>query len=276
MNRRDLLKLVAIHGVGAIAPCLGMRPILGIGKANAAETIQWGYSTENGPETWSQLSESYQTCSTGTTQSPIDLDTDKKTVQGQKQFPAQDPTLAPAPIFHYRPMDLTILNTGRTIQVKGDRHNFIELAGDRFTLQQLHFHHPSEHRLNGDRFPMEMHLVHKNEQGALAVLGLFLTEGTENDALKAVWDAMPRRTAKTVTSPGKRLDVEALLPRDRTFFRYRGSLTTPPCSEVVQWMIFKTPIELSTEQVAAFKAIFPLNARPVQPINNRWIVESTP
>ena len=270
MHRRDLLKLVAIHGVGAIAPCLGIRPILGISKANAAETIQWGYGTKNGPESWSQLSESYQTCATGTTQSPIDLEADKTNIQ------AQDPTFAPTPIFHYRPMDLTILNTGRTIQVKGNRHNFMELAGDRFTLQQLHFHHPSEHRLEGDRFPMEMHLVHKNEQGALAVLGLFLTEGAENNALKAVWNAMPRRMAKTVAPPDQRIDVEALLPRDRTLFRYIGSLTTPPCSEAVQWMMFKTPIELSAKQVTAFKALFPLNARPIQPINNRWVVESTP
>ena len=122
---------------------------------------------------------------------------------------------------------------------------------------------------------MEMHFVHANAKGELAVLGIFLREGTENTVLRSVWKAMPSKEAEATTVPGEQVDIAQLLPRDRSTFRYFGSLTTPPCSEIVKWIIFQDPIEVSSAQVAQFRDIFPLNARPTQPLNRRFLLTST-
>ena len=274
LNRRELLRFLGLHSAGlALASIITsihwLQPFFGKNYAHASDEIPWGYGQDNGPERWGTLSEPYQTCATGANQSPIDLQPANAQPSGLSQRSA-------TPVFHYRPTPLIISNTGHTIQGEVDGLSTLELDGVRFKLLQFHFHHPSEHRLGGDRFPMEMHFVHKNEQGALAVVGLFLTEGAENKALKPVWKVMPQRRTKAVTIADVRVDLEQLLPSDRTLFRYQGSLTTPPCSELVQWLIFKTPLELSAEQVTAFKDIFSRNARPTQPINGRLLLEASP
>lgn len=122
---------------------------------------------------------------------------------------------------------------------------------------------------------MELHFVHANAKGELAVLGVFLEEGEENMSLAPVWKAMPDKKAEAQTISGSQVDITKLLPSDRGMFRYFGSLTTSPCSEIVKWVVFKQPIPVSAAQVAKFKGIFPLNARPVQPLERQFILQSS-
>lgn len=260
MERRKLLKLLAFGGASTT---------LGMGRASfrgaiASESGQsWGYVGDGGPAEWGSVSPSYSACSMGMEQSPINLDITA----------AIDADLDAIKI-NYNLIPLAILNNGHTIQVNASGNNHIEVDGETFNLLQFHFHYPSEHTVEGNTFPMEVHFVHANEQGELAVLGVFLKEGAENLSLKSVWEAMPSEKQSVQTIPGTTVDLVSLLPRNRSMFRYFGSLTTPPCTEIVKWIVLKAPIEISKEQIDAFKAIFPLNARPTQAMNRRFLLES--
>lgn len=258
MERRKLLQLFVASGVSAV---------LGTGASSLKKAIadegvsHWGYVGEGAPEQWGNLSSTYSACRAGLRQSPIDLNTMVKAELAAIEM-------------RYQPIPLTILNNGHTIQVNVAPGNQIQLDGEDFDLLQFHFHHPSEHSVEGKAFPMEVHFVHANAKGELAVLGLFLQEGKENTTLNSIWEAMPHQAADAATIPDVQLDIAGMFPRDRTLFRYFGSLTTPPCSEIVKWMLFQEPIEVSPAQIAQFRDIFPLNARPVQPLNQRFVLQS--
>ena len=144
-----------------------------------------------------------------------------------------------------------------------------------YKLVQFHFHTPSEHQFNGKNFAMELHFVHKDENNQLAGLGLMIKEGTENTYLKKAWNVLP--TEKTIENVklAEPIDLMSLLPKNKNSFRYNGSLTTPPCSEAVKWVVLKEPIEMSKEQIDKFRKIFPDNHRPVQPLNEREVYRST-
>ena len=259
MERRKLLKLFALTGASS-AFGLGAASLQ---KAIASEgSIEWGYVGEGAPEHWGELSSTYTACRTGLQQSPVNL-------QG-----AIGANLANVEI-SYQPIPLSILNTGHTIQVKADESSSIKLDGEDFKLLQFHFHHPSEHTIEGSLYPMELHFVHANDKGELAVLGVFLQEGEENATLAPVWKAMPESKTEAETIAGSQVDIAQLLPGDRQMFRYFGSLTTPPCSEIVKWVVFQEPIPVSAAQVAQFKKIFPLNARPVQPLDRQFLLQSS-
>ncbi|MEL6320374.1 MAG: carbonic anhydrase family protein [Cyanobacteria bacterium J06626_14] len=258
MERRDLLQLLAISGIGNV---LGIRTFTFKQAIANEEANSWGYVGNSRPEYRVDLASNSSICQTGLQQSPIDLQGGIKT-----DLPAID--------IHYQPIPLAILNNGYTIQVNVADGNRIQLDGEDFTLLQFHFHHPSEHTIEGASFPMEMHFVHANNNGELAVIGVFLQEGTENTFLRPIWKAMPRQLAVAKTIPGMQVETLQLLPSDRSLFRYFGSLTTPPCSEIVKWVVFREPIELSPAQLAQFREIFPLNARSVQSVNQRFIFQS--
>ena len=146
------------------------------------------------------------------------------------------------------------------------------MGGVAYRLDQYHFHSPSEHTVDGKHFPMEMHLVHKSADGKLAVVGVFIAEGAHNRAFDPVWANLPAQKGVETHYPAVKVDVDALLPAARTSYRYDGSLTTPPCSEGVSWIVMTTPIELSSEQVAAFTRLIKDNNRPVQKLNGRTIL----
>lgn len=257
MERRKLLKLLALTGASS---AVGLSSI-SLKKAMAADGISWGYVGEGSPEQWGELSSAYAACRTGSQQSPVDL---------QGAIGADLGTVE----ISYQPIPLSILNTGRTIQVNAPAGNRINLDGENFDLLQFHFHDPSEHTVEGRSYPMELHFVHANAKGELAVLGVFLEEGEENISLDPVWKAMPIQKTEAQTISGSHVDIAKLLPNDRSVFRYFGSLTTPPCSEIVKWVVFQEPIQISAAQVAKFKEIFPFNARPVQPLERRFILQS--
>lgn len=223
----------------------------------------WGYEEENGPEVWGQLKPEYRICDTGIHQSPIDL---------------VNPTPAElsAIIFNYQSASVNIHNTGNTIQVAYPKGNWIEIDRIKYHLLQFHFHAPSEHTVAGELSDMEMHLVHESEDGTLAVIGVLIKSGSTNAAFDSFWHLMLSVADESEQVTGVVLNALDLLPDTKRTYRYDGSLTTPPCSEGVKWLVMTTPIEMSESQIAAFKAIFDGNNRPVQPLNGReLLVNST-
>jgi carbonic anhydrase len=259
LARRDMLKSLAI--TGALCPvCAALWPAAGLAQDAAHPAQHWSYAGEGGPENWGMLSPEFRVCALGFEQTPIDLTGGiKSQLSGI------------LPIF--RPMPLRILNNGHTIQVNCAEGSGSYIDGRRFDLVQFHFHHPSEHLLDGRNFDLELHFVHRSPEGQLAVLGVFIQAGAENPALAPIWAAMPA-TQTPETEIGTEILPGALLPAERGFFRYQGSLTTPPCSEGVLWSVFRQPIEASAEQIRQFAEIFPVNARPVQPRHRRFLLDS--
>lgn len=230
-----------------------------------AVASDWGYEGVVGPDFWGGLSTNYITCSAGKSQSPINL---VDTVA----MPTDLENIA----FHYDETELLVLNNGHTIEVEYDEGSFIELDGIEFDLAQFHFHAPSEHMINGRQFPMEMHLVHKSADGQLAVVGLMIQEGQDNEGFADLIANLPAE-ANEETHTDAHLIVDALLPKNRVTYRYSGSLTTPPCSEGVRWNFLTTPIELSREQIERFRDVIgesccSFNNRPVQPLNGRTVL----
>ncbi|MFT5143704.1 MAG: carbonic anhydrase [Rhodothermales bacterium] len=228
--------------------------------APADSGIHWSYSGQDGPENWGSLSADFEACSTGQRQSPINLtgfnDTD-----------------LPALKIVYETGGSVVLNNGHTIQVNYDAGSQVEIDGTTFTLLQYHFHSPSENQINGVSYPMEVHLVHADAQGNLAVIGVMFEEGTPSASLAQVWDAAPATAGESVpltqaTSAGD------LLPMEREYYRFDGSLTTPPCSEGVKWVVMKEAVSASAAQVEHFSELMHhANNRPLQPVNGREIQE---
>ena len=223
------------------------------GCESPGESPHWGYGARDGPAVWGRLDAAFTLCGVGERQSPIDI---REATQAE----------LPAVAFEYKPMVLRVLHNGHTVEVASTGDNWIEIDGERYELVQFHFHTPSEHTLAGRRFDMEVHLVHRNLEGALAVVGVFVVRGGIHPVLDDLAGRLPE--------PGesrrdKTIDASHLLPEANRLFRYEGSLTTPPCSEGVRWFVFETPIEISDAGLAAFEAVLGNNNRPVQPLNGR-------
>lgn len=224
----------------------------------ASETSpHWTYGGETNPTQWGRLSHDFALCDVGHDQSPIDIN---HVILG-----------SPAAIeFNYAPTPLTVVNTGHTIQVNYEAGSHVTMDGEIYELVQFHFHTPSEHTTDGQAAAMELHLVHQNSAGELAVVGILINIGVENPAIAPIWDHIPA-PGETHTVEGLTINAADFLPDNTSYYSYAGSLTTPPCSEGVRWNVLAEPIELSEEQVAAFAALYPVNARPVQPTNGRVI-----
>jgi carbonic anhydrase len=216
----------------------------------------WTYEGEEGPEHWGDLSEEYALCSSGRAQSPIDISA------------AQSLNLADI-TFNYQPSALNIFNNGHTIQVNYDEGSYITYNETQYNLIQFHFHYPSEHTLNGESFAMEIHFVHRSADGDLAVVGALLraSEGL-GEGYMPIFDNLPAEAGDPEPTE-LTIDANNLLPGSHLFYTYTGSLTTPPCTQGVRWLVLQTPVDISAEQMEAFAQIFELNARPAQPLNSR-------
>lgn len=226
-----------------------------------AEGAHWGYSGHGGPKEWAALDEGFKTCKLGKLQSPINIETRKveKAADGK-------------PIgFAYTSGSGEVVNNGHTIQINLPASGAITLDGTEYKLLQFHFHTPSEEKMDGKNYPLVAHLVHKSAQGQLAVVGVLFKAGKENAALKPVFAALPAKSGETAKLDTP-FDAAALLPADHAYYAFMGSLTTPPCSEEVHWQVLKTPVELSNAQLASFRKLYAMNARPVQPLNGRKVV----
>jgi carbonic anhydrase len=225
--------------------------------------VHWGYDGEAGPVNWAKLKPEFNVCGIGKRQSPINID-DGTTLQGPAE-PLQ---------FTYLPSGGSVINNGHTIQVDPTPDNSITVRGSTYQLVQFHVHHPSEEKINGKAFSMVAHLVHKNAEGQLAVVAVLLTPGAANPLIDTVWTYMPLDTGDRVRLPGPMLNLNELLPKDQRYYQFVGSLTTPPCTEGVLWMVMKTPVTISPAQLRLFGQLFPANARPVQPVNGRPVREA--
>ena len=256
MDRRTLLRNFVATAACACPICSTLVPRLAAAEEHGAAP-HWAYEGHGGAAEWSSLAPEYGACGAGREQSPIDL---------AKSIPAM--TGLPAP--SWLPVPLEVVNNGHTIQVNCGDGGTLMLDGISYDLLQFHFHHPSEHTVDGLTFDMECHFVHRSAAGGLAVLGVMIAKGEANPTLETIWRAMPAQpeTVKSATL----LQPTALLPKDSVTYRYAGSLTTPPCSEVVSWVVYRQPITASAEQIAQFAKLFPMNARPVQPINRRKLL----
>jgi len=232
-----------------------------------AGSAHWGYGEHDGPAVWAELSPDYGLCAEGREQSPIDL---------RNAQPREHPPVALA----YQPQSLRmirhehvvdVIDNGHTIQVSYDEGSVLTIGEKQYELAQYHFHAPSEHTVAGKHSPMEMHLVHKSTSGELAVLGVLIAEGAHNTAFDPVWSHLPRSPGEKVHLEHVKVQIDALLPTGLRHYRYRGSLTTPPCTEGVSWLVAESPVELSGEQIAAFTAIIRANNRPVQELGERTV-----
>lgn len=222
--------------------------------------IHWSYEGEGAPANWGKLRSDYASCDNGSRQSPIDIRDGIKV------------DLAPIQ-FAYRPSQFRVVDNGHTVQVAVGGSS-ITVLGKTYELLQFHFHRPSEERVNGKPFEMVAHLVHKAEDGKLAVVAILLDKGKENPVVQAIWNNLPLEKNDEVTPPGQAIDVNQLLPENRAYYTYMGSLTTPPCSEGVLWLVLKQPQQISPEQLFIFSRLYNNNARPIQPGNSRLIKES--
>jgi len=224
----------------------------------AAAQHAWSYEGEHGPAHWSEVSPEYAVCKTGKHQSPIDI-------RG-----AAAAALPPIE-FSYAPVPLRIVDNGHSIQVDYAPGSFITVGGKRWDLVQFHFHHPSEEKIAGQSFAMVAHLVHRDAEKKLAVVAVLLKSGGDNAFIEGLWKHLPTEEGPAHQPAGVTVDASQLLPADRGYYTFTGSLTTPPCSEDVTWFVLKTPVEISKAEEAAFAKIFPNNARPVQPLNDRAV-----
>lgn len=223
--------------------------------------IHWGYEGNSSPEHWAELSPEFIKCAEGHFQSPIDLESYVATKQQEAKLK-----------FNYHPAPVDLVNNGHTVQanVEADDDEELITNGHSFKLKQAHFHAPAEHQIDGIIYPMEMHMVHTDENGKLAVVGVLIKEGRENNVLAALWGNLPEQKEKHI-HPAQKCDVLHLLPEDHSFFHYSGSLTTPPCSEGVEWFVMKTPIEMSKIQILEFKKLYHGNNRSIQQLEERSI-----
>ena len=225
--------------------------------------VGWSYSGEAGPQNWAKLRADYGLCASGKRQSPIAIHPGT-TLIGP----------AAAINFHYTPTGASVVNDGRTIRVvlapsSSSADNTLEVRGSSFRLTEINFHTPSEIEVDGKRYPMAAHLVHKNAAGQTAILVVLLASGDANNLIDKVWTYLPLDTADHVDMPDRLLNVNELLPADQRYYQFMGSLSTPPCTEGVLWLVIEQPLSLSPAQLRVFTQLFPMNARPLQAVNGR-------
>ncbi len=237
--------------------------LLGACVQQPQEAPHWTYEGEEGPQHWGEIDPSYAVCGTGENQSPIDI---------SKPIEKDLANIS----FHYQPSEVNILNNGHTAQVNYDTGSYIELDGSRYDVVQFHYHAPSEHHIDGQAFAAEIHIVHKNAEGKLAVIGILLQQGTENAAFDPFINNLPAEKTDAKDA-GNKVNAADFLPAEQTTFRYSGSLTTPPCSEGVSWLVMTSPVEVSAAQLEKLLTVFEGNNRPLQALNERTPLEdSTP
>ena len=243
---------------------LALTALLGsAAHASGAAAAHWDYQdAHQGPARWAELDPAFETCAKGGNQSPIDISNTVKTE-------------LPSLHFAYRQTKASVVHNGHTVQVNVPEGSQLTVGEQRYQLLQFHFHTPSEETINGKHTAMVGHFVHKNAAGQLGVVAVLIQPGftPRNAAYAPIFDRLPQPN-QTVTLDDNALDLAAMLPADKGYYSFDGSLTTPPCSEAVNWMVLKHPVTLGKDQIKAFRRLFNANARPVQPLNGRVVKES--
>jgi carbonic anhydrase len=249
---------------------VAMVTVLAIGPTGTILAQHWGYEGEAGPQNWGKLDPNFGVCASGKNQSPIDL---KGFIEADMKPLKLDYKAGIADIAHHGHGIADMVNNGHTVQVNHAPGSTLSVDGITFELKQFHFHSPSENKINGKQFPLEGHLVHADKDGNLAVLAVMFQEGAANTLLAKLWEKMPNKAGEK-SAPATGLSVFQLLPNERDYYRFNGSLTTPPCSEGVRWFVIKKPGTASRAQIQQFsKAIGFANNRPIQSTNARSVLQ---
>jgi len=220
--------------------------------------LDWSYSGANAPAHWADLRPDYHACRSGTKQSPVNI----------AQFYQDD---LPEMELRYGSVPLSLINTGQTVQVNIPAGNAFFADGMRYTLKQMVFHTPSEHYMDGAPYPMELQMLHRGDDGTQVILSVMLKIGPANRVIQGIWQNIPVQTFAEKTLASVMFSPKDVMPDTLDYYKYTGSLTTPPCNEGVTWFVMKDPITLSEDQLRAFQTLFPVNARSVQPLNGRVI-----
>ncbi len=226
-----------------------------------ASSVNWSYEGHTGPKYWGDLNKKFLMCKIGKNQSPIDIN--KKDLIKACLKPLK---------LEYNSKAKYVVNNGHTIKVSINNGSYLYVDGKKFELKQFHFHTPSENTVEGKNYPMEAHLVHISKNGEIAVIGVMFKVGKENKALKKFQNSLCKTVGKEKTIKAY-LNPSELLPKNRDYYRFSGSLTTPPCTEGVRWYVYKEAVEMSKEQLKIFSDIMGKNNRPTQPINARKVLQ---
>jgi carbonic anhydrase len=250
-------KLVFVPLFGAML----LSPIASFGQEHKAPAQSWDYSKGSGPAHWAELSPDFTACKLGHQQSPIDIRETKK---------ADLPPI----LFDYKPSPMRIIDNGHTVEVDYAPGSSITVGGKTYQLVQFHFHHPSEEHIRGKKSELEMHLVHSDAEGNKVVVAVLINPGRSNDFLQSIFGHVPHEKAKEVELNDVTVDASKILPEARFYYTFPGSLTTPPCSENVTWFVLKNSVEASSSQIKMFAGIYKNDARPVQPLAGRTVLES--
>jgi carbonic anhydrase len=234
----------------------------GMGDAWAADeqgASHWSYEGEESAAHWGMLGSAYMACEAGSHQSPINISMPRHSQQQERL------------VFHYQSGLVRALDNGHTIQVSVPPGNALHLNGRTYFLSQFHFHDPSEHHVDGQTYPMEIHLVHQDRKAHVVVIGVLVEPGSLNQSLADIWTMLPMKVGERGSEHP--FNPQDLIPPNSHHFSYHGSLTTPPCTEGVQWIVLRDPIAMSTQQIEQFVSIIGKNARPVQPLHGRGVQE---
>lgn len=239
---------------------IGILPSIALSAQTHETALHWGYTDANGPTHWSELDPANTGCSSGRAESPIDIER------------ATAASLSPL-VFEYHPGPWQVVDNGHTVQVIVAPGNFLIVDGRKYELLQFHFHHPSEDEIKGKHFDMELHMVHRDAEGHLAVVAILLSDGRENALIQMIWDNVPtaKEEVKSLTSM---LDPKQLVPAGKKYYAYSGSLTTPPCTEGVKWIVLESPLQISLREERTFASLYPNNVRPIQALNGRKVQRS--
>jgi carbonic anhydrase len=224
-------------------------------------TAHWGYVGEHSPVHWGDIKEEYKLCSNGKMQTPINI------------IATKDIDIKPID-FNYNALSKSLINNGHSIQVNIKDGSFIKIDNIEYNLKQFHFHTPSENNINSVEYPLEAHFVHKSKDGKLAVVAVMFKEGKANLILEKIWSKLPLKVDNKINFTLSSDDIKSIIPKDNQHYKFMGSLTTPPCTENVQWLVYETPLSISKEQVTKFFNIFGhTNNRPLQDVNSRVILK---
>ena len=221
----------------------------------------WDYGDAHGPSHWGELKPEFAPCKNGHHQSPIDIRNPQK---------ADLPPIQ----FDYKPSALDIIDNGHTIMINYAPGSSISIGGKKYALKQFHFHRPSEEKINGKSDAMTIHFVHADQEGRLAVVAVLLERGKDNAMIHELWNDLPKEKEKEEVLNNIQIDAAALLPADRSYYTFSGSLTTPPCSEDVTWFVLKHSVSVSDAEIEQFSKLYRNDARPTQPLNDRVVLES--
>ena len=221
----------------------------------------WDYGDSHGPLHWGELKPEFAPCKSGHHQSPIDIRNTTKSDLPPIQF-------------DYKPSPLHIIDNGHTVMINYAPGSSISVGGKKYWLKQFHFHRPSEEKIKGKGYDMTVHFVHADEEGHLAVVAVLLQKGEENRLMRELWADLPKEKEEESLLDSVQIDGKELLPADRGYYTFAGSLTTPPCSENVTWYVLKHAVTISPAEEEQFSKLYRNDSRPTQPLYDRTVLES--